>query len=80
VGRGIKRQVVIYPELAVEVCPSCDDGWMECRSVCPTGVIPNDFALTGINLARKVPLPIAHPVRTFDQDNIRDIRHTVGDL
>jgi len=80
VGRGIKRQVVIYPELAAEVCPSCDDGWMECRSVCPTGVIPNDFALTGINLARKVPLPIAHPVRTFDQDNIREIRRTVGDL
>ena len=78
IGRGITRQVVIYPELAVKVCPSCDGGNMGCRSVCPTGVIPNNFALSGPYWGKK--LPLAHPVSIYDEDNIRDIRHTVGDL
>lgn len=78
VGRGIQRQVVIYPELAVKVCPTCDGGKMGCRSVCPTGVIPNDFALTGPRFGKK--LPLAYPVRTYDKDNILDVLRKVGDL
>jgi NADH dehydrogenase/NADH:ubiquinone oxidoreductase subunit G len=77
IGRGTKRQVVIYPELAVEACPSCDGGNMGCRSVCPTGVIPNDFALAGQRPGKK--LPLAHPVSIYDQDNIREVLHIIGD-
>ncbi len=78
IGRGIKRQVILYPELAVEVCPTCDDGKMECRSVCPTGVIPNDFTFSGPRFGRK--LPLAMPVRAYDRNNIQDILKDVGDL
>jgi len=76
VGRGTKRQVVIYPELAEEACPSCDGGEMGCRSVCPTGVVPNDYALAGQRFGKKPPL--AHPVRVHDEDNVRDILRVVG--
>lgn len=77
VGRGIKRQVVIYPELAVKVCPTCKDGKMGCSFVCPTGVIPNDFACIALYGSRKVPL--AYPVREYDPDNIRETLRIVGD-
>jgi bidirectional [NiFe] hydrogenase diaphorase subunit len=77
VGRGTERQVVIYAEQALKVCPTCDGGEMGCRSVCPTGVIPNDFALTGPRFGKKIPL--AHPVRIYDEDNVRDVLHTIGD-
>jgi len=77
VGRGTERQVVIYPELAAKVCPTCDGGDMGCRSVCPTGVMPNNFAVTGPRFGKK--LPLAYPVRTYDEDNVRDVMHTVGD-
>lgn len=77
VGRGTERQVVIYPERALEICPTCDGGKMGCRSVCPTGTIPNEFAHTGPRFGKK--LPLAYPVRTYDEDNVREILHTVGD-
>jgi len=77
VGRGTERQVVIYAEQALKVCPTCDGGEMGCRSVCPTGVIPNEFAHTGPRFGKKVPL--AYPVRIYDDDNIREVLHTVGD-
>lgn len=77
IGRGIERQVVIYAEQALKVCPTCDYGGMGCRSVCPTGVIPNEFAHTGPRFGKKV--PVAYPVRIYDEDNIRDVLRTVGD-
>jgi len=77
VGRGTERQVVIYPEKALEACPTCDGGKMGCRSVCPTGTIPNEFAHTGPRFGKK--LPLAYPVRSYDEDNVRDVLHTVGD-
>lgn len=77
VGRGVERQVVIYPELALKMCPTCDDGKMGCRSVCPTGTIPNEFAHTGPRYGKK--LPLAYPVRTYQEDNVREIMKTVGD-
>ncbi len=77
IGRGIERQIVIYAEQALKVCPTCNGGEMGCRSVCPTGIIPNDFALTGPRFGKKIPL--AHPVRVYDEENIRDVLHTVGD-
>jgi bidirectional [NiFe] hydrogenase diaphorase subunit len=77
IGRGVERQVVIYAEQALKVCPTCDGGVMGCRSVCPTGVIPNDFTFTGPRFGKKVPL--AYPVRIYDGDNVRAVLHTVGD-
>ncbi|MFQ5842104.1 MAG: 2Fe-2S iron-sulfur cluster-binding protein [Thermodesulfobacteriota bacterium] len=77
IGRGAERQVVIYPELAMKVCPTCGDGTMECNSVCPTGIIPNEFALSAPCLGKK--LPLAYAVRLYEDDNIRDILHKVGD-
>lgn len=76
IGRGTERQVVIYPELATKVCPTCGGGTMECRSVCPTDIIPNEFALSTPRLGKK--LPLAYAVRLHDDDNIREILHKVG--
>ncbi|HUU07975.1 MAG TPA: 2Fe-2S iron-sulfur cluster-binding protein [Dehalococcoidales bacterium] len=42
VGRGIRRQVMFFPEIATEECPKCG----ECFSICPTGVLPSNYALT----------------------------------
>jgi len=41
-GRGIERQVVFFPEIAREECPRCG----ECFNICPTGVLPSNYALT----------------------------------
>lgn len=76
VGRGTKRQVVIYPELAAKVCPTCEGGKMGCSFVCPTGVIPNDFACIAPYGGKKA---MAYPVREFDKENIQEIQRTVGD-
>lgn len=77
IGRGTERQIVIYAEKAAKLCPTCEGGEMGCRSVCPTGVIPNDFALNVPRFGKKIPL--AYPVRIYDEDNVRDVLHTVGD-
>ncbi len=76
-GRGARRQVVIYPELATKACPTCGDGTMECNSVCPTGIIPNEFALSEPRFGKK--LPLAFPIRFNDDDNIRDVSDKIGD-
>ncbi len=76
-GRGAERQVVIYPELATKVCPTCGGGTMECNSVCPTGIIPNEFGLSEPRFGKK--LPLAYPIRFHDDDNIRDVWDKVGD-
>jgi predicted molibdopterin-dependent oxidoreductase YjgC len=77
VGRGAERQVVMYPERAIEACPTCDGGKMGCRSVCPTGTIPNEFAHTSPRFGKK--LPLAYPVKSYTEDNVREVLHTVGD-
>jgi len=77
VGRGAEKQVVIYPERAIEFCHKCDGGKMGCRSVCPTGTIPNEFAHTGPRFGKK--LPLAYPVRSYSEDNVREVLHAVGD-
>jgi len=77
VGRGAERQVVMYPERAIEICPTCDGGKMGCRSVCPTGTIPNEFAQTSPRFGKK--LPLAYPVKSYTEDNVREVLHTVGD-
>lgn len=77
IGRGTERQVVIYAEKALKVCPTCNGGEMGCRSVCPTGVIPNEFSLTGPRFGKKVPL--AYPARIYDENNVRDVMYMVGD-
>jgi len=77
-GRGTERQVVMYPELAIEACPTCDGGKMGCRSVCPTGTIPNEFAHRGPRFGKK--LPMAYPVKSYNEDNVREVLHTVGDI
>ena len=77
VGRGAQRQIVIYPERAIEACSTCEGGKMGCRSVCPTGTIPNEFAHTGPRFGKK--LPLAYPVKSYSEDNVREVLHTVGD-
>ena len=41
VGRGAKRQVMFFPDIAAEECPKCG----ECFPLCPTGVLPSNYAL-----------------------------------
>jgi len=44
VGRGAEREVMFYPEIAAEECPHCG----ECFSLCPTGVLPSNYALARV--------------------------------
>jgi bidirectional [NiFe] hydrogenase diaphorase subunit len=53
VGRGSQRKVMFFPDIAAEECPKCG----ECFPLCPTGVIPSNYALA------KLP--------HFSYDNIR---------
>ena len=41
VGRGANRQVMFFPDIAATECPKCG----ECFSLCPTGVLPSNYAL-----------------------------------
>jgi len=70
VGRGIERQVVFFPEIARRECPTC----RECFSICPTGVIPSDFALS---IPRFEKLPTVFPVRLQDEQNLRTLREKI---
>ena len=64
VGRGTERQVVFFPEIALRTCPTC----RECFNICPTGVIPSDFA---VNVPRFEKQPTVFPVRLRDEQNLR---------
>ena len=77
VGRGIQRQVVIYPELAQKACPQCGGGEMECLKVCPTGVIFNDMVGAVPGLGGKQ--PVAQPVRLSDVENTKLVADLLGD-
>lgn len=70
VGRGTERQVVFYPEIARKTCPGC----RECISVCPTGVIPGDFALSVPRFAKQ---PTVFPVRLRDDNNLRNLTQNI---
>jgi bidirectional [NiFe] hydrogenase diaphorase subunit len=76
VGRGTRRQVVLYPELAARACPTCGEGTMECVQICPTGVIPSDFAVIIPAQGKK---PLVFPIRFRDDDNNRIVSEQVGD-
>ena len=78
VGRGTEKQVVFHSELALMHCPTCKDGEMECRFVCPTGVIPKEFAVTIPRFGKK--LPVVFPVNMYSDDNIQEISKKVGDI
>jgi NADH dehydrogenase/NADH:ubiquinone oxidoreductase subunit G len=41
IGRGTERTVMFYPEIASKECPKCG----ECFAICPTGVLPSNYAL-----------------------------------
>ncbi len=80
VGRGTERQVVLYPDLAVEHCPTCVEdagGQMPCFEVCPTGVISSEFAVPLLVVPDRTPL--AYPVCIKDDDNVREVARKVGD-
>ena len=66
VGRGTERQVVFFPEIALKTCPTC----RECFNICPTGVIPSDFA---VNVPRFEKHPTVFPVRLRDDQNLRSL-------
>lgn len=66
VGRGTERQVVFFPEIALKTCPTC----RECFNICPTGVIPSDFA---VNVPRFEKQPTVFPVRLRDEQNLRSL-------
>jgi NADH dehydrogenase/NADH:ubiquinone oxidoreductase subunit G len=41
IGRGTERAVMFFPEIASEECPKCG----ECWAICPTGVLPSNYAI-----------------------------------
>jgi len=41
IGRGKERAVMFVPEIVSEECPKCG----ECFEICPTGVLPSNYAL-----------------------------------
>ena len=71
VGRGTTRQVVFYPEIAVKTCPTC----RECFNICPTGVIPSDFA---VSVPRFEKQPTVFPVRLRDEYNLRSLQDKIA--
>jgi len=44
IGRGTERTVMFFPEIASEECPKCG----ECFAICPTGVLPSNYALNRV--------------------------------
>jgi len=44
IGRGTEREVMFFPEVASEECPKCG----ECFSICPTAVLPSNYALARV--------------------------------
>ncbi len=44
IGRGVDRQVMFLPDVAEEECWECG----ECFSLCPTGVLPSNYALARV--------------------------------
>lgn len=44
VDRGTERQVMFFPDIANEECAKCG----ECFSICPTGVLPSNYALARV--------------------------------
>lgn len=73
IGRGTERQVVLFPEIASKVCPGCE----ECISICPTGIIPNDFTLRVPHFEK---FPVVFPVRLRDEDNLRRLLNKIDPL
>ena len=76
VGRGIIRQVVIFPNQAAKYCPSCCPTEMECLHYCPTGVICSQYY--GSRPADGQDVPHAHPVCINDDINVLDVLEHVG--
>jgi len=70
VGRGTERQVVFFPEIAFKTCPTC----RECFNICPTGVIPTDFA---VSVPRFEKQPTIFPVRLRDEQNLRSLMEKI---
>lgn len=44
IGRGTERAVMFFPEIASEECPKCG----ECFAICPTGVLPSNYAINRV--------------------------------
>jgi bidirectional [NiFe] hydrogenase diaphorase subunit len=42
IGRGTEREVVFFPEIASQACPSCGE---ECYPLCPTGALPLHYTI-----------------------------------
>ncbi len=72
IRRGIQRQVVIFPEIAANNCPACDG---ECFKLCPTGVLPNKYAVSIPAFGTKH--PTLFPVKMWDNDNLEDLSTTI---
>ena len=78
IGRGIIRQVVIFPNQAAKYCPTCCPTEMECLHYCPTGVICSKYY--GNRPADGQDLPHAHPVCINDDINVLDVLEHVGHI
>jgi NADH dehydrogenase/NADH:ubiquinone oxidoreductase subunit G len=64
VGRGTDREVAWIPDSAYERdCANC----MECMDICPTGVFPSNFGMTGSDQLRKA-LPDFKPAPARKED------------
>ena len=44
IGRGIEREIMFFPDIATKECLDCG----ECFSLCPTGLIPSNYALARV--------------------------------
>ena len=56
INRGTEKAVMFYPEIAAKECATCG----ECFKLCPTGVLPSNYAL------QRVP-HFEWPVRPFSR-------------
>jgi NADH dehydrogenase/NADH:ubiquinone oxidoreductase subunit G len=72
IGRGIEKQVVFFPEIALKSCPACEG---QCFSLCPTGILPNKFARSVPSFGRSQ--PTVFPVRLWDEENFLNLTRNI---
>jgi NADH dehydrogenase/NADH:ubiquinone oxidoreductase subunit G len=69
VGRGTEREVAWIPDSAYENdCMNC----LECMDICPTGVFPSNFGMTGSDQLRKA-LPDFKPAPARKRDERKPV-------
>ena len=67
VSRGTERTIMFYPEIASQECPDCG----ECYNICPTGILPSNYALKRVPHFVWPGNPFMHPQEKWNIPGLR---------